>query len=116
LVRSKSEVIIWNKLYEHRNEFESIYEKRFAKNRLLPDFTIINNSGNIEFIWEHLGLTSDLSYAKRWKEKEKIYKENGFTEKKGNLIITRDNEKGSIDSEDINAKVKSILNKALQNN
>lgn len=116
LLRSKSEVIIWNKLYEHRNEFESIYEKRFAKNRLLPDFTIINNSGNIEFIWEHLGLTNDLSYAKRWKEKEKIYKENGFTEKKGNLIITRDNEKGAIDSEDINAKVKSILNKILQNN
>ena len=110
MLRSKSEVIIWNKLYEHRNEFECIYEKRFANNRLLPDFTIINYSGKIEFIWEHLGLTNDLEYVKRWKEKEKIYKENGFTEKKGNLIITKDNEKGDINSKDINEKVKNILN------
>ncbi|MEK5428810.1 RecQ family ATP-dependent DNA helicase [Cytobacillus sp. FSL R7-0680] len=73
-VRSKSEVIIANLLYEHNVDYE--YEKKLyysPNNWVEPDFTIKMKDGR-EIYWEHLGMIGVESYDKRWKEKLEIYR------------------------------------------
>ena len=72
-VRSKSEVIIANLLYENNINYE--YEKKlyYSNNKWIePDFTIILSDGR-EIYWEHLGMIGTESYDKRWIEKLEIY-------------------------------------------
>ena len=72
-VRSKSEVIIANLLYEYKIDYE--YEKKlyYGKNKWIePDFTVNLPSGG-EIYWEHLGMIGTESYDKRWLEKLEIY-------------------------------------------
>lgn len=72
-VRSKSEVIIANLLYDLGISYE--YEKKlfYTKTKWIePDFTININSK--EFYWEHLGMLGIESYDDRWLEKLNIYK------------------------------------------
>jgi ATP-dependent DNA helicase RecQ len=72
MVRSKSEVIIANLLYNHEIPYE--YEKKLfykASKWLEPDFTIkIDGS---EYYWEHLGMIGTETYDNRWIEKKAIY-------------------------------------------
>ncbi|MGN1301456.1 MAG: RecQ family ATP-dependent DNA helicase [Clostridia bacterium] len=73
LVRSKSEVIIANLLYEHNIRYE--YEEKLFynnKNHIEPDFTIYLNNGE-KLYWEHLGMIGQEEYDKRWLEKLDIY-------------------------------------------
>jgi ATP-dependent DNA helicase RecQ len=73
-VRSKSEVIIANLLYEHNVEYE--YEKKlfYSPGKWIePDFTLKLNDGS-ELYWEHLGMIGVENYDKRWKEKLDIYR------------------------------------------
>jgi ATP-dependent DNA helicase RecQ len=82
-VRSKSEVIIANYLYNQNISYE--YEKKlfYEKGKWIePDFTITIN--NKEYYLEHLGMLGTESYDNRWLEKIKIY-ENFF---KNKLICT----------------------------
>lgn len=84
MVRSKSEVIIANMLFEANIPFW--YEKPLYADdgtMVLPDFTIEYNGQT--WYWEHLGLLGDKRYDSHWSKKEKWYKDNGFF---GNLIIT----------------------------
>ena len=112
-VRSKSEVIIANALFYQGIEFT--YEQDFTlKNgkKLSPDFTIHCYNGRI-LIWEHLGLLSNKSYLKKWNYKKYEYERNGFIEG-DNLLVTIDEDDGSIDSESVfklAAKVKNLVNK-----
>lgn len=72
LVRSKSEVIIANILFDREITFE--YEKPlFAKDGsfYIPDFTI--NWRGEEFYLEHLGMLDNENYKKKWEVKEKWY-------------------------------------------
>ncbi|MDD3364135.1 MAG: RecQ family ATP-dependent DNA helicase [Syntrophomonas sp.] len=73
-VRSKSEVIIANLLYQYEVEYE--YEKKlfYSPGKWIePDFTIKLKDGS-EIYWEHLGMIGVESYDKRWKEKLEIYR------------------------------------------
>lgn len=73
-VRSKSEVIIANLLYEHNVDYE--YEKKLLYSShqwIEPDFTMKMKDGR-EIYWEHLGMIGVESYDKRWKEKLEIYR------------------------------------------
>jgi hypothetical protein len=73
MVRSKSEVIIANMLFERGIPFK--YEMPlFAPDGTfyLPDFTIIWNGE--EWYWEHLGRMEDENYRNRWDTKEIWYK------------------------------------------
>lgn len=84
LVRSKSEVIIANLLYQNQIQFE--YEKKLyydIDKWVEPDFTILLNDGR-ELYWEHLGMLGLESYDKRWSEKQDIYDKH-FN---GKLLIT----------------------------
>ncbi len=73
-VRSKSEVIIANLLYQYNVEYE--YEKQLFYTEdewIEPDFTIRLKDGRVIY-WEHLGMIGVESYDRRWKEKLKIYR------------------------------------------
>lgn len=114
LVRSKSEVVVYNALNRVKHDYDIIdfeYEHKFQfpdGNVLLPDFFIVNVMTDKEYIWEHLGLPGDKSYMARWARKEEIYKANGYSREKGNLIVTMDGLDGSIDSQAIETLAESI--------
>ena len=95
IVRSKSEVIIANMLYERGIEFE--YERVLEENgkSYIPDFTFEDASGE-PIILEHLGMLDIPSYAEAWKRKLEFYKSIGYEE--GENLFTTHDDNGSIDS------------------
>lgn len=107
LVRSKSEVIIANMLFEAGIEYE--YEKELPLGEdgvRIPDFTIDDAESGILIYWEHCGMMSDPLYRKRWEEKKLIYARHDIIEGE-NLIVSYDNMDGSIDS----VAIKAIIEK-----
>lgn len=115
-VRSKSEVIIANHLYqkEKASKIEYSYEVKYeGKNGdfKLPDFTI--TKGGKKYLLEHLGMLSNENYKNKWEEKKKWYEDNGIYEAsddnkdKVQLIITKD-ENGALE-EDIYSKLDKYL-------
>jgi len=84
-VRSKSEVIIANMLFERGIPFK--YEQPlFAPDGTfyLPDFTITWRG--TDYYWEHIGLVHREEYREHWKKKRAWY-ERFF---KGRLIVTEE--------------------------
>lgn len=73
-MRSKSEILIAEKLHEQKIKFE--YEKPLSAEgkTFYPDFTIYTKDKVI--YWEHFGLLHDRSYHKRFKIKLKWYEKN----------------------------------------
>lgn len=109
LVRSKSEVIIADALYD--NEIEYIYEKEINLNEdgiKTPDFTIEDAESGKVFYWEHCGMMSDAKYRCRWEAKQAVYRKHNIIEGE-NLIVSYDDENGGIDSQVIRALVKERL-------
>jgi exodeoxyribonuclease V alpha subunit len=109
LVRSKSEVIIANRLDDHGLTYE--YEKELlppggdARDMRLPDFTISRHGKT--YYWEHCGMIADPVYAQKWREvRLPWYKRHGFEER---LTVTEDGPDGSIDTTAIDAKIAQIL-------
>lgn len=97
MVRSKSEVIIANMLFDREIPFE--YEKPlYAKDGsfYLPDFTI-QWRGNA-YYWEHLGLLDRNEYRNKWQAKKAWYEEH-FP---GNLVTTEE-------SGDLSLKAKQVI-------
>ncbi len=109
-VRSKSEVIIANLLY---NE---VFKEGFGDYRYeeplvaggsvrYPDFTIEDAATGTTVYWEHLGMMHDPEYRARWEKKLEWYREQDILPheegggSQGTLVITRDDEQGGIDSE-----------------
>jgi hypothetical protein len=89
MVRSKSEVIIANMLWDRDIPFT--YEKALYApdgSFYLPDFTI--NWRGETYYWEHLGLLVRDGYRRRWEKKKEWYEHNFprrllITEESGNL-------------------------------
>ena len=106
LVRSKSEVIIANELLAQgidRYEYEAALAFPDGKTRY-PDFTVVDDDTGKRYYWEHLGLLHNPDYQARWNRKLDAYRkacilphEEGGGEA-GTLIITRDDERGGIDT------------------
>jgi len=86
LVRSKSEVIIANMLFENGIENLKYEEPLFAPDGTfyLPDFTIKWKGKT--YYWEHLGMLDVDKYKRHWEEKEKWYNKH-FA---GQLITTEE--------------------------
>jgi hypothetical protein len=114
LVRSKSEVIVANLLYDLLSDGYA-YEQELRMvdgSYRLPDFTIEDAATGTKVYIEHLGMLTIPSYKKKWKQKLKWYGEHGITEVggvNGLLIVTQDNEQGGIDSEAIERKIREAL-------
>ena len=99
LVRSKSEVVIANALYQSGIDYTYEQPLVIEDETKIPDFTIEDSDTGITWYWEHCGMMDDPQYRRHWEEKKAFYRKNGIEEGK-NLIVTYD-EQGSIDSEKI---------------
>jgi hypothetical protein len=110
LVRSKSELVIAN--YLHTASVDYHYERPLegsaAPGRLRPDFSFIDDAGEV-IVWEHLGMLDRPDYLRSWEWKRAWYETNGFREGE-NLFTTQERE--GLDMTDIAAiatKVKAQL-------
>lgn len=82
-VRSKSEMLIANKLHSlgipYRYEFPHKLRDRFGfKITIYPDFTLLNKQTRQEIILEHFGRMDDPEYISLTIEKLNLYGRNGF--------------------------------------
>ena len=109
LVRSKSEVIIANMLFEAGIEYD--YEKELDLGDdgvRIPDFTIEDAESGLCFYWEHCGMLGDAAYNRHWTEKQALYKKHGIVEGV-NLIVSKDSLNGGIDSAEIKRLIDTYL-------
>ncbi len=115
-VRSKSEVIIANLLHDAGIDYA--YELSFIGSdgkKRLPDFTIEDSETGQLILWEHLGMLKDPGYRERWKNKLNWYQNQGIIPlengggNRGTLVITKDDERGGIDSEQIEKIIQGLF-------
>lgn len=85
LVRSKSEVIIANLLYQYGMDYEYEAKLKYEQDKpaIEPDFTIMLSNGE-KIYWEHLGMLGLEGYDNRWLKKQEIY--NKYFS--GKLVVT----------------------------
>lgn len=95
LVRSKSELVIANILFQLGipYEYERVCEGTAAPGRLRPDFSFVTADGDL-IIWEHLGKLSRPDYKRGWDWKREWYARNGFVESKTLFVSTEDAQQG----------------------
>jgi ATP-dependent exoDNAse (exonuclease V) alpha subunit len=95
LVRSKSELVIANMLFQLgiHYEYERVCEGTTVPGRLRPDFSFVTADGDL-IIWEHLGMLSRPDYKRGWDWKREWYARNGFVEGKTLFISTEDAKTG----------------------
>lgn len=108
MVRSKSELVIANILFENNIEYEYERELRGVtdQRKLRPDFTFIDPAGDV-IIWEHLGMLSREDYRLGWEWKKEWYRENGYILDE-NLFTTKDDPKGGLDAVKVKEKALKI--------
>lgn len=116
LVRSKSELSIANMLfskgfkrYHYERELSVEGSKRY------PDFTIEDDDAGVTYYWEHLGMLYDPAYRKRWDAKLAWYRRAGILPHEegggpnGTLIVTRDDDRGGLDTAAVAALIDEVL-------
>jgi hypothetical protein len=114
-VRSKSELIIADKLAEA--DLDYVYEKplTLGGQTKFPDFTIEDDESGITYFWEHCGMLHDPDYGARWTRKQEWYRANDIRPAEegggqaGTLIVTADNEAGGISSPEITRIIEHII-------
>lgn len=116
LVRSKSELVIADKL--HARGIEYAYEQALVlpNGRIrYPDFTITDHARGVKFYWEHLGLLDDPGYRVRWQRKRAEYLEAGIKPHEdgggpdGTLIETREEAGGGLDA----AAIATVIDRVI---
>lgn len=106
-VRSKSELLIAEKLYEYKVDFRYEQVMHIGKTTIVPDFTIRREDGKIIY-WEHEGLTNVDSYIKWQRNKADLYASNGIVPW-DNFIVTYDNAEGNIDLRIVESEIKNKI-------
>ena len=116
LVRSKSELVIADKL--HARGIDYAYEQPLVVTNgrtRYPDFTIADHAQGVTFYWEHLGMLDDQGYRARWEAKRAEYLECGIEPREdgggpeGTLIETRDEPGGSLDAAAIASVIDGVI-------
>ena len=116
LVRSKSELVIADKL--HARGIDYAYEQPLVLpngRTRYPDFTIADHARGETFYWEHLGMLDNQRYKTRWAKKRAEYLEFGIGPHEdgggpeGTLIETRDEPGGRLDAALIASMMDAIL-------
>ena len=115
MVRSKSEVIVADRLSDLGVEY--IYEHPLTIEGVTkyPDFTIEDIESGSTFYWEHCGMLHVPSYRTRWNEKLAWYKANGILPhedgvgENGTLIITSESARGGISSQEIERIIRTVI-------
>lgn len=95
-VRSKSELIIAQRLHSHNIAYK--YEGEFHVGDIIlhPDFLVIHPITGELFIWEHFGLADDQAYSRNIELKLRTYRENGYYPSI-NLITTYETKEHPLD-------------------
>lgn len=115
MVRSKSELIIADRLQAHGIEY--VYEQSLTLGgqTRYPDFIIDDAESGEKYYWEHCGLLGDPEYQRRWERKQAWYRNNGIlplaegSGPNGTLIVTQDDENGGISSQAIEEMINRIF-------
>ena len=97
-VRSKSELIIADKLFDKGIEYEYEKELIIDGKKKIPDFTI-TYMGDI-YYWEHCGMMSKSDYQKRWEDKKIWYANHNIIEGQ-NLIVTYEYSNSGFNSQEL---------------
>ena len=87
MVRSKSEAIIADQLYQRHIPFRYEECRMMNGQEYCPDFTILDPKTLKEYVWEHFGLMSSEAYRASVFRKLAVYSENGLMLDE-NLIAT----------------------------
>lgn len=113
-VRSKSEVILADRLHELGVVYA--YEQPFIGadgSCRYPDFTVDDPSSGHKVIWEHLGLLSAPRYRLSWERKLEWYARNGVLPgdggPNGRLVTSADSPGGGIDSKALDEKIRQVF-------
>lgn len=116
LVRSKSELVIADKLFARGVEYAYEQPLVLPNGRIrYPDFTIADHARGMTFYWEHLGLLDDPGYRSRWERKRAEYSDAGIKSHEegegpvGTLIVTRDQPGGGLDA----AAIASVIDRVI---
>lgn len=116
LVRSKSELVIADKL--HARGINYAYEQPLTLEKghvRYPDFTIADHARGVTFYWEHLGMLDDPGYRSRWERKRQEYAKAGIKPWQdgggpgGTLIETRDESGGGLDAGKIAKIIEEVV-------
>lgn len=107
MVRSKSEVLIADSLYDVKLEFKSEAALGLINRTVYPDFEILHPKTHKLIWWEHLGLVSDQEYVCENIEKIIEYGRAGIIPGK-NLIITYETKEKPLTHEVINQRLKEF--------
>lgn len=115
LVRSKSELIIANVLYQYKDDIEYKYERplelRTREGNVIivhPDFTIINKHTGKIYYYEHAGRMDEPKYAVDFVKKMNLYLNNNILQ--GNeLLVTYETYSMPLDINCVKKNVQSIL-------
>lgn len=116
LVRSKSELVIADKLHARRIDYTYEQPLVLSNGRTrYPDFTIADHARGVTFYWEHLGMLDNPGYRVRWERKRAEYlkcgigpyNEGGGPE--GILIETRDEPGGGLDAVTIASVIDEVI-------
>lgn len=114
IVRSKSEVIIANILYQHQNDIIYKYEKPLEINEngrkkiIYPDFTIMNVHTGKMVYWEHAGLMDDAVYANDFVRKMNLYMTNGLMIGK-DVVVSFETKENALDIRVVKKMVRNLV-------
>ncbi len=108
LVRSKSEALIAEKLYEFGVPFRYEQVLHIGCHDYFPDFTVRNIRSGKLFYWEHLGLVNNKDYMESCRRKLATY-ENAGIAPWNNLITTYDDENGNLDLQFVESIIRCKL-------
>lgn len=108
LVRSKSELVIANMLFQSgvEYEYERVLVGEVEPGRLRPDFSFVTADGDL-ILWEHLGMMVREDYRKGWEWKRAWYEANGIAVGRS-LFTSQDDERGGLDSGSLRSTVDAI--------
>lgn len=105
-MRSKSELIIAEKLDSYGIPYRYDAVLHYRGYSLSPDFTFMTTNGLV--YWEHCGLMGNIKYRNHNKWKLSMYEQMGIVPW-NNLIITYDTEDGGLSSSIIDAEIHNRL-------
>lgn len=106
-VRSKSELIIANALYEMDIPYK--YERPLhLEITIYPDFTVLNKRTRQVFYWEHFGMMNDPDYVSKTMQKFDMYSSQGILPGEG-LLFTYESETAPLKTQQVYTLIQQFL-------
>lgn len=107
-VRSKSELIIANTLYQNNIPYHYELPLIINNRKIFPDFTCLNLRTHKIYIWEHFGMMDDMNYVSKTLKKIDLYENNKYFINE-NLIVTFETKSQTISTSKVQNKIQKFL-------